>query len=650
MRRIFSAVLIIFILLVAVLLALFPRQVTGVIQDESGPPVSHAVVLVGDRVVYPGQAGYFSLGWVMGTVTLTVQADGYLSQQAMVPRGQFPGQSTLLPIVLTPNTLSGTVRDLETGAPVAGSSVTAGEKSLVADEQGHYALNRIRIGTLLSASVPGYQTQEAVFSGQEVQDFALQPTRTEILVFDAYSHQPVANASVAYDSVESATDANGMTVIKRLLPNSPLLVHAAGYEPTEHVYNGSAGVAIVLRPNTLHGVVRESKNDTPMAGVTVKLVSSGEVISSTITGQDGRYFFAGIPAAVTLTVTALDHGPFEKPVGPVTEMDVDLKRFEVRGIYMPLGLLTSQRRVLELIDLIDQTELNAIVVDMKNDRGWLAFPSALVEAKAGKAYQREVMDVHRFLALCKDKEIYTIARVVLFKDPALAAAYPEWAVHTADDQLYVDTEGSAWLDPFRVEVQDYLVAIAKEVAELGFDELQFDYIRFPSDGPARQAKYSQESTRESRCTAIREFCARLGRELEPYGVFMSADLFGLTVWVDPENDMGIGQRVIDIAPSVDYLSPMLYPSTFISGNLGYDDPMQYPYEIVYRSCIELSKRTTTRVRPWLQHYSWKGVDYGSEELRLEKQAADDAGTYGWMFWHAGGRYNANAFDATEGPP
>ena len=385
-----------------------------------------------------------------------------------------------------------------------------------------------------------------------------------------------------------------------------------------------------------------------MAGVDVRLVSAGEVITTTTTDQDGRYSFAGIPAAVTLTVTAVDYGPYEEPVGLVTEMDVVLKRFEVRGIYMPLGLLTSQRRVLELIDLVNQTELNAIVVDMKNDRGWLAFPSALAEARAARAYQREVMDVQRFLELCRDSDIYTIARVVLFKDPALVAAYPDWAVRAADDQLYVDTEGSTWLDPYRVEVQDYLVAIAKEVAELGFDELQFDYIRFPSDGPAGRAKYSRESTRESRCTAIREFCARLRRELEPYGVFMSADLFGLTVWVDPENDMGIGQRVIDIAPSVDYLSPMLYPSTFISGNLGYDDPMQYPYEIVYRSCIELSKRTTTRVRPWLQHYSWKDVTYGTEELRLEKTAAEDAGTYGWMFWHAGGKYNASVFDPVEG--
>ena len=132
------------------------------------------------------------------------------------------------------------------------------------------------------------------------------------------------------------------------------------------------------------------------------------------------------------------------------------------------------------------------------------------------------------------------------------------------------------------------------------------------------------------------------------GVLLSADLFGLTPWVDSEKDMGIGQRVIDIAPSMDYLSPMLYPATFTTGNLGLDEPLRYPYEVVYRSCVELARKTNTRVRPWLQHYSWKGFEYGVREMQLQMQAAEDAGTFGWMFWQAGGRYLADSFDKQEG--
>lgn len=651
MRRILTILFVALVLLMAaLLLVLQPRHVSGIIQDELGPPIPHAIVLLGDRALYPNEAGDYNLGWVIGTVTLTIQADGYLPLRTLVPRGQLPGQSTWLPIILARNTLSGTVQDLETGAPLQGSIVTVGEASFTTDAYGHYTVQGIRSGALLTVSMPGYQMEKAVFSGQQTQDFALQPIRTQIVVLDLYSHQPVAGASVTYDSAEITTDDNGSAVVKRLLPGSSLLIRAVGYETLQHVYHSEESIAVGLRPDTLQGVIRDKRDGRPLAGVAVQVVSAEQVVTSTVTGQDGRYFLQGVPPTSTLMLAAPEYERFEQPIGPVVEMDVDLQLFEVRGIYLPLGLLTSPTRVNQLVQLVNETELNAIVVDMKNDRGWLAFASDLVEAKRSKAYQAEVMDVHRFLALCKENGIYTIARIVLFKDPTMAAAYPEWAVHAAEGQLYVDTEGSAWLDPFRAEVQDYLIALAKEVAELGFDELQFDYIRFPSDGPVGKAKYSQESTLESRCTTIREFCARLRQELQPYGVILSADLFGLTVWVNPENDMGIGQRVIDIAPYMDYLSPMVYPATFVAGNLGYEDPMQYPYEIVYRSCIELSKRTNTRVRPWLQHYSWKGAIYGTEELHLEKKAAEDAGTYGWMFWHAAGRYSADVFEPARGSP
>jgi hypothetical protein len=284
---------------------------------------------------------------------------------------------------------------------------------------------------------------------------------------------------------------------------------------------------------------------------------------------------------------------------------------------------------------------------MKNDFGWLGYPSSLAEAEQAGACISGVMDINRLLTLCKEKGIYTIARLVVFKDPTLTAAYPEWAVQTADGEVWTDLEGSAWGDPFRPDVHDYNLAIAREVAMLGFDELQFDYLRFPSDGAIKEIRYSQESTLESRTSTIRGFCARLRQELQAYGIPLSADLFGLTVWVSPEEDMGIGQRIVDIAPHMDYLSPMLYPATFVRGNLGYEQPLLHPYEVVYRSCVELSKRIGIPVRPWLQHYSTNGVTYGTEEIRLQQMAADDAQTYGWMFWHAAGRYDAQSFETAE---
>lgn len=621
-----------------------PRQVHIVVSDAlTGEAITGAVVQAGERVFYSDRAGSLNLGWVYGTCAITVHLDGYLPVQIEIPKNKPPTQILSLLITLIPNTCSGTVNDAETGAPLSGSVVTAGQLSTTTDARGHYILQRVKTGTLLSVSMPGYESSTAVFNGQKVQDFSLRPTQTRIQVLDLYSGQPVSGSLVSCGADLFMADANGTVVIERLLHGSLLSIRAAGYAAAEYCYNGGSTVDVALRPNTLRGVVRDRVDGRPLAGVEVTLLSAEGVVASALTDVDGRYAFQDLPPSLTFVAAAADYDRFEAPVGPVTKMNVYLQRFEVRGIYMPLGILTSERRVRELIELVERTELNAIVVDVKNDRGWLAYPSAEVKAQQSGAYQPRVMDIRQFLSLCKEKGIYIIARLVVFKDSTLAAAYPELAVHRTNGELWIDSEGSAWLDPFLTEVQDYNIAIAKEVALLGFDELQFDYLRFPSDGDVSEIRYSQESTLESRCRTINEFCARLRNELKPYAVLLSADIFGLTVWVAPEEDMGIGQRVIDIAPHMDYISPMLYPATFISGNLGYDNPLLYPYEVVYRSCMELAKRTKTRIRPWLQHYSWNNVVYGAEEMRLQKQAAADVQTYGWMFWNAAGKYNAESF-------
>jgi len=648
MRRMLFVVLVplTLLLLAAVpLFTLYPRQVRVVVRDElDGEPISLASITSAERSFSSDSAGRYDLGWLRGAPTLTVTMDGYLPTQTTIPKGEFPGQTVHFPVVLTPNTLSGFVRDAETEGTLPGSTIIFGDLSIAADEWGGYSLRRVTAGMVLTVSMPGYEALTVQFDGRETQDFRMQPTETRVVVSDLYSGKPVPGSALVHGSTEVKTDMEGVAVIKRLLRDAVLSVQAVGYAGTESVFDGGDTISVTLRPNTLRGMIADKDDGMPLAGVTVRAIVNGEVLTSTVTDDSGRYLLDALPSTFNLVVTAAAYDRFEAFVDAITEIDVNLGKSEVRGIYMPLGLLTSMRRVQELVDLVNDTELNTIVVDMKNDRGWLAYPSDLPEAKRSRAYQPNVMDVHEFLALCREKGIYTIARIVLFKDPSLAAAYPEWAVQTQNGEVWIDTEGSAWGDPFRTEVQDYLIAIAKEVAQLGFDELQFDYIRFPSDGSVGQTRYIEESTLESRCKTIREFCARLRHELGSYGVILSADLFGLTAWVDPEKDMGIGQRVIDIAPYMDYLSPMLYPATFSSGNLGYENPLLYPYEIVYRSCVELAKRTKTRVRPWLQHYSRSGVEYGTEELRSEKQAAEDAKANGWMFWNAAGRYNAQVFD------
>lgn len=650
MRRALFVVLILVIMLVAgVAWFAYPRRVTGLVLDElTGQPVSAATVTLREKTYEVGTEGQFSLGWLWQDQWVTVQAEGYSEARTEVPRGQFPGASVSLWLELVPNSVRVVVRDDETRAALAGVSLSCNDQSGVSNDEGMHTFRHLLEGAILSASRPGYEPVRSVWEGADAQELVLRPIKTQVVVSDQYTGQPVTGAMVVGGSVAYTTDQTGVVTARRLVVGDTIAARGAGYADAVATYNSEGVVRLELRPNTLSGTVRDTDTQAPVGGALVRAVASGQVITMTQTSEDGRYLLTGLPAAVTLTVTAIDHEPTALAVERATILDIGLQRFEVRGIYIPLGLLTSEQRIAELLQLVDETEINAVVVDMKNDRGWLAFRSAMPETKRSGAYQPDCMDVSHFLALCREKGIYTIARIVLFKDPMVISAYPEWGVHRSDGQLYVDTEGSTWCDPFLGDVQNYLVGLAKEVAALGFDELQFDYVRFPSDGSVHHLVYSQESTLESRTRTIREFCARLRSELSPMGVLLSADLFGLTPWVDPQSDMGIGQRVIDIGPSMDYLSPMLYPATFVSGNLGLDEPLLHPYEVVYQSCVELAKKTNTRVRPWLQHYSWRGFEYGVKEMRLQKQAAADAGAFGWMFWHAGGRYLADSFDK-QGP-
>jgi hypothetical protein len=211
--------------------------------------------------------------------------------------------------------------------------------------------------------------------------------------------------------------------------------------------------------------------------------------------------------------------------------------------------------------------------------------------------------------------------------------------------LWRDLEELAWVDPFRIEVWEYNVGIAKEAVALGFDEVQFDYIRFPSDGDYWETVYTEERSFETRTKAIREFCQYVHDELEPTGAFYSADLYGLTPWAGPDQDMGIGQLIEEMAPYFDYLSPMVYPATFRGVQFSFGDPLYHPYEVVYQSCLKAIERTKTKIRPWLQHYSLYGVVYGTEEKVAQKRAAQDAGANGWLYWKTDAEYDAAVFES-----
>jgi hypothetical protein len=302
-------------------------------------------------------------------------------------------------------------------------------------------------------------------------------------------------------------------------------------------------------------------------------------------------------------------------------------------------------------DLIQNSELNAIVIDVKGDRGYLAIPTQVALAKAIGATRYPTMkDVEELMAYFKANGIYTIARVVVFKDNPLARARPDLAVRDSrTGGLWIDNEGLAWTDPFRKEVWDYNVAIAREAAARGFDEIQFDYIRFPTDGYVQAAVFSQPSTQQSRLAAIGGFLAQARKVLKPLGVKLAVDTFGYTTW--REDDMGIGQKLEELAKYVDVISPMVYPSTFGHGIPGYAYAVAYPYEIVNQSVKRAISRVGDKVeiRPWLQDfpdYAFDRRPYGVQEVLAQIKGAYDAGATGWMLWDPRVKYTPEAL----GPP
>ncbi len=638
---------------------LHPNRLWGTVTDGlSGKPVVGATVRVDDHSTRTDAAGWYSLTRVRDEAPLTVEADGYLKWQGEIPAKEHLIREEPFHIVLVPNTVLGTVRAEDTGEAVAGATISWAEQTVQTGEDGGYILRRVKASTLISVQAQGYYKKEVLFAGEERLDITLRPTKVVIAVSDLFTGQPLAGVSLTAAERSARTDATGQATFVHVGLGETFQAQAQDYAPAEATYQGQDRLQIALRPNILRGTVRDITSGQPVTGAMIYL---GE--TTTAAGGDGTYELRDLPSEPTLIVKASgyrkekltlspapgsDPPPSLVPCSPPPCLDIALTPFEAKGLYIPFGLLSKPEKVTELIDLVDRTALNAIVVDVKSDRGFLAYRSQVPLAiEMGVGGERKGwLPLKELLKLCREKDIYTIARLVVFKDNPLAHFKPEWAARRADGTIWLDREGLGWTIPSIQEVQDYNIAIAREVAALGFDELQFDYIRFPSDGDITAIVYDEKYTLETRTAIIRTFIERLTAELKPFGVFTSADVFGLTVWVSHYSDMGIGQRVQDIAPYVDYLCPMLYPATFEPGNLGYANPLLHPYEVIYRSQLEAAKRVpvTTKVRPWLQHYSHPDVTYGLEQYQAQRQAAEDAGSCGWTFWNAGGKYDIEFFE------
>jgi hypothetical protein len=325
---------------------------------------------------------------------------------------------------------------------------------------------------------------------------------------------------------------------------------------------------------------------------------------------------------------------------------------KVKGIYISAYVAGTTSMVDDLIEKMDQTEINAIVIDLKDDYGRVAceMDSDLIEDIGSvKVYIPKVQELTEKL---HEHGIYTIARIPAFRDAWLGDVRPDWCVQLADGTVFRDRDGNAWVNPYKQEAWDYLVEIATQAKKLGFDEVQFDYIRFCTEKGMSEAVFSEEDTKgRSRTDIIVEFVDYVYDKLAAEGLFVSADVFGAIMGSGVDAD-AVGQIYAEMAKHLDYISPMIYPSHYADGNYGIDHPDLYPYETI-RAALNESRRElyfaglesehVAQVRPWLQDFtaSWlqNHLSYGPEEIRSQIQAVYDSGYDEWLLWDASCKYS-----------
>lgn len=319
----------------------------------------------------------------------------------------------------------------------------------------------------------------------------------------------------------------------------------------------------------------------------------------------------------------------------------------VKAVYFTswaAGTPSFQKSMWNILD--GSTEINSIVIDVKDYSGRIGyivddprFNDPLIDA-AGSAQDR-IPDIERFISALHAKGIYTIGRIQVFEDPFVLNVHPDWYVlDSRTGKPWKDAGGAYWLDPDSHGAWNYIVAIAKQAYAVGFDEINFDYTRFPSDGDVSDTIIAKSAS-TTKAEVIKSFFSYLHDELSPLGIPISVDLFGQTT--SEISDMGIGQLIENAFPYFDFVDPMVYPSHFINGFQGYAKPALHPYEVVKYSMDQgviralAASSTPSKLRPWLQAFDL-GAVYTPAMVDAQKQATYDAGLNSWLLWNAGAIY------------
>ena len=308
---------------------------------------------------------------------------------------------------------------------------------------------------------------------------------------------------------------------------------------------------------------------------------------------------------------------------------------QIRGIYLNGYLFNNPSKRESIEKILTNTDVNTLVIDVKTDNGHILFDTEIDEV-IYLNNERVKFTNNDLQELREIKDIYLVGRLVVFQDPLFAKVFPDEAVFDSRLNKPYSQNGQFFLDPSSKKVQDYIINIAIESCRLGFDEIQYDYIRYP-DSSSKFMQFDTKNDFENRVNNINSFLSRSRQLLHSEGCLLSADTFGFIL--TNKQDGGIGQNLETIVENVDFISPMVYPSHYTNGSFGYQNPNEHPYEVITAALTDALDRGVDKdkIRPFLQ-----GFWHSNEDIRNNIKAASDL-EMDWLIWNILSVYELDSF-------
>lgn len=478
----------------------------------------------------------------------------------------------------------------------------------------------LAIPALVALLVLGFNTFKGVF----------EPDAHHLTVL-GHEGQPISGAILTADNGRQATSLEGGNAFLVFDPPMRIGVEAEGYEPAIYQVDAlppNTPLALQMEPLVLQGRITD-RFGNGVVGAAVEVGSK-----STHTLEFGNFEIVGAaPGEVSITKNAWEDLDFVWD-GSDGRIDIEMKPFIVRGIRVYAYKAADDAVFDDLLRIADQTAVNTLVFDTKAEGGEVVHDVQNQEAHDAGAVKPQY-DVEARLAQAKAHGLYTITRIVTFQDYYMAQHKPEAAIaHSETGEPWTNWKGLGWMDATDPDSWEYPIALGLEACALGFDEIQYDYVRFPTDGDLSTTVYDnpEVTSQQVRVEAIAGFLAEARHQINEAGCAVSADIFSIVLSVN--DDQGLGQKVEELSWSVDALSPMLYPSHYGRGWLGFDNPNDYPAEVVGEALTKGVNRSQggALIRPWLQAFSWTNEQVQESIMTTEELAS------GWLLWNAVSEY------------